>query len=346
MVVTIEGKIFVQVLSEILKSSGKTLLNFAIDSARELIDLQVFDIYTSETGIPCKVIDAADSVTDYSVNFSNVLKVLEEDSPVELDFSDTALTVRQKSFEGIFLREYEARQSYPDIRELTPIAFNVKKLQHLIASTLSIGSVLKELKVTENDPMFSNTKFYAIYSSICLMDVLDFPELCLPFSCLKDVVYKLTEDSVMYFIPEKNIVMFKTKKYRYWVSTSQYNMDAESIKAIEKKYSECKEIATMSLAKETDRLKTVSAAFPVQRAILSIHENGYSVSINTGSMNITIGPGKGLPLCSINTTTGTLATISKIFKDVGEITVMKGVNCLCLQQKNSTKNLLVFGMVW
>ena len=346
MVVTVEGKVFTKLIRDVVKTTGKTLINFSVDEAKSKIDIQVFDIYTTETSIACHIIERDEPVTDFSVSLSTVLVVVEEDSPVQLTFKDTALTIEQKSFEGMFLREYEARQQFPNKAELVFTEVNANRLKYLVSSSLAISPVLKELKITENDPMFSGGLYYTIYSSICFTDKFEFPETCLPFSSLKAVVYKLGESAEMCYIKERNIIVFVYGDYSYWINTTQYNMNAEDINAIQKKYSECKEITTVSLVKEVERLKAVSSAFPIQKAILSIYENSYSVSVNTGIMNISIGNGKGAALCSITTTTGTLATISKLFKDVEEITVKKGVNCLCLQQKNSAKSLMVFGMVW
>lgn len=284
---------------------------------------------------------------DLSFYLTKVIHVLTEEEDITMVFSKEAIYIEQGTFSGIFIKEYEARRDFPAYSEEDLTKCSADRLKYLISCASSLSGIYKELKVYETDPVFVNNTFYAnatANSNIVFFEHCEFPLCCIPMKSLKETVYTFPKEIRFKYFKDINVFLFKSDKFEYWIPTTDYNIEGNTISVIDKMVKECKPVTTINIHKFVDRLKLVADSFPNKRIDFSIGKASYQVKVSLNEANLSIGDEINSFICNITMTTATLNAISKIYGDDEFVEVLRGDRCILLQV-NGSKRLLISALI-
>ena len=310
------------------------------------LKIQILNEYTICYEFDITSLDNDYTPIDISFYLTKVIHVLTDDE-ITITFSTEAVYIEQGTFSGIFVKEYEARREFPNISSLELVTMETGRLKYLVSSALSMSGIFKELKVYETDPVFINGKFYAnatANSNIVFIDDIKFPTCCIPIKSLREVIYTFAKDFKYNYLKEMNTFVFLSGKYVYWVPTTDYNIEGNTITAIDKLISRCNEITEIRLKPYVDRIKIVADAFPSKRLQLVIGEKSFKLNVNLNEANLQVGEEINKYICSLSVTTATLSTICKLFNEEEIVKVSRGENCIILHNPYG-KKLLISAMI-
>lgn len=341
MKVKIKGRDLVGILSTFV-GNNKIMFNFKIK--QDKLDIQVLEDYTAETAIECQVIEGPIMGDDVSVWITNASLTLLPQYDIIVDINDIYVEFKQGINSCRFNREYEARREFPsvDVSLLKP-AFS-DRLKYLTHSAVSCNPLAKELSISPPDPQFSNGKFYLDYKQTFFIESISYPEMCIPLNSLRSVAFKLDKDSKYMLLKEYDTVLFVSGDYKFWVPINNYNLECNRINAVDRIMTDCKEITSVSFKQFIGQINTIVQAFPKQNITISFGEGVFRVAVSSNSAQVIIGDLLGTPIVSTEITSAQLSVISKLFKDDDEISIKRGVNCLCLSKNE--KNLLISSLLY
>lgn len=341
MKVEVEAKYLVSLFSDFVRNN-KVMFNFKVDG--KTIDVQMIGDYTACTNIPVKSLDNDYTVIDASFWVTKAIAVMDSDKPVTILFSDAVVFMEQDTFSSTFVKEHEERRNYPDPSsfELKPAYAN--RLKYLTHSVVSCNGLAKELSISDPDPVFANNKFYADYRQTFFIESMQYPELCIPLSTLREFAYKLDEDAEFCYLQDLNTVYFRSKDYDFWVPTNNYNISGSVINAIDRKLLECKKVTDLCFTDYVDKLSIIAGAFPKQKMSFLIGDGVFSISVNNNDVQCTVGEKMNNSLIGLSLTSGQVAVIAKLFKEDESVECLRGGNCICL--RSGEKNMLIAGMIY
>lgn len=341
MVIEIEARNLTSLFNDFI-GNNKVMFNFKTDG--RVVDVQVLDDYTACTTFECKSLDNDFTTIDISVWVTKFIMVLNSKEPIRFTITDAALFIEQSTFYCTLLREYEARREYPDSSQFVLRELAVGRLKYLIHSTQSSTPLAKELALSEPDPMFVNDRYYVDYKQTFFIDSFEFPAHCIPFSTLKSFAYKLKDGAKFCDLPEVNTVYFQSGKYEFWIPTTDYNINASLISAIDKKYAECMTLTDIKFVEYKDRLSVLSSAFPKTKMVFAVGPNAFNIGVDTSTAHMLVGYQLQKSLLSFNVTSAQLDVIVKLFGDEDKVEILRGANCICLRSR--TKILLISVMIY
>lgn len=341
MIVKVSGSRLCKVLTDFVRSS-KVMFNFRCNGNK--MDIQILNEYTVLTSIPVESLDNDFREQDISVYLTKAINILSKDDDVIFTFNEACLNIEQGAFSCMFIREFEARREYPDtsMYMLLPLGM---KLKYLVSSVVGMGSLSKELKVLEPDPIILRDHFYQKYPSTVFRDTYEFPGCSIALKTLKDIVYRLDDKAVYHYDEQTSIIYIKDKDYNIWIPTADYNVSGNQISAIDKKIEECKPCTTIKIKDYLYRFKVMTDAYPAQKLVLTIGEESVRVALNVTNANLTVGDDISTYLFSMNITSAQLSVICKLFGEEDSIEILRGGNAICLRS-DKTKNLLIVGTIF
>ena len=341
MVIEIEARNLTSLFNDFV-GNNKVMFNFKTDG--KMVDVQVLDDYTACTSFECNSLDNDFAVVDISVWITKFIKVLNHKEPIRFTITDAALFIEQSTFYCTLLREYEARRELPDSSAFTAKEVQVGRLKYLVHATQGATPLAKELALSEPDPMFVNDRYYVDYKQTFFIDSFDFPAHCIPFSTLKNFAYKLKDGATYCDLPDLNAVYFHTGKYEFWVPTTDYNINASLISAIDKKYAECTAVTKVKFVEYKDRLIVLSSAFPKTKMVFAVGPEAFNIGVDTNTAHMLVGYQLTKALLSFNVTSAQLDVIVKMFGDEDNVEILRGASCICLRSR--TKILLISVMIY
>lgn len=339
--VEVEAKYLVRLFSDFVRNT-KVMFNFKVDG--RTIEAQMLGDYTACVSIPVKSLDNDFNVINASFWVTKAIGVMDRDKPVTILFSDAVVFMEQETFSSTFVKEHEERRTFPESATLTLKSAFANRLKYLAHSAISCMCLSKELSIADPDPVFSNGRYYIDYRQTFFIENMEYPEMCIPMSTLRDFAFKLDEKAEYAYIPDLNVVYFKSNEYEFWIPTSNYNISASIISAIDRKLSDCVKVTDLCFTEYVDKLQVVAGAFPKQKMAFLVGDGKFSVSVNNNDVQCTVGEKMDKSILGLNLTSGQISAIAKIFKDDENVECLRGGNCICL--KSGEKNMLIAGMIY
>ena len=341
MVIQFEPRVLINMFDDFVGNT-KVMFNFKTDG--KTMSIQMLDDYTAVRDIEVQSIDHDTKEVDISVWVTKFIHVMNRDEYVRFTINDAALFIEQNTFNCTLLREYESRREFQEIDESLLAHSFPGRLKYLTHNGIACTPLAKELSIADPDPMFTNDKFYMSYMQTAYVDSMKYPELCIPFSTLRSFVFKLDEEAKYLYIPDKNIVYYRTKDYEFWVPTTNYNINNNIVLSLDKKIAECREVTTVLFKPYVEKMNVVASAFPKQKLTFAVGTETFAVSADTNNAHIQVGYEMKDMLLSLSITSAQLSVMMKLFGDDEKVSIKKGVGCLCLNQ--GSKNMLIAGMIY
>ena len=340
MVINVNPKPLVSLFSDFVKNS-KIMFNFKTDGQK--LYIQVLSDYTVTVTIPVESVDGDFSTTAISVWVTKCIHILNDDEYIHITINEAALIIEQSTFNCVMLREYEARRDLPDMNgvELKPAFAN--RLKYLAHASLSCMGMARELSIADPDPVFTNGKFYMHYNQAAFIDNINYPQMCIPFSTMRDFVYKLDAKAQYAYLQDLNMLYLQSGGYEFWVPTVNFNINNNVITTLDKELAGSTEITTLSIKNYKDKFSIIADSFPKQQLSVSVGEHQIAIAASANNYNVGIGDKITRQLATFKVTSAQLATIAKLFDDE-EISIRKGVGCICL--KSGEKALMIAGVVY
>ena len=341
MKVLVKAKPLKQVFSDFL-SGRKVMFNFKCDGKK--LYIQILEDFIVNCWLEVESLDNDYSTIDVSCYITKVVNILGDDD-ITLELTEQNIRLTQSDFSYVLIKEFEGRRDYEVPTDAIFEKANISRLKYLMRCATSMSTISKELKVFESDPIFRGGNFYQKYNSTAFRESFNFPECSINMSTVKAIIFKLSDDTTYYHYHERNMIVFKSYDYVIWVPLITYNSKGNELNAVDSKISECKECAKINLYNYLDKLKIVKDTNPSTKIGFTIGSNGFTLSLDTTNVHLTIGNALTDYICTISMTTAQLATMCAIFNEDEIVTVLRGENCLCLRT-GKTRNLLILGMLF
>lgn len=340
MKITVNAKAFTKIFRDFVKNR-KVMMNFKITG--DILNIELMEEYTVCYPIKVKV-DSVDQYTEISTFVDKTINVLTEDEDVVITIAESVINISQGAFYTTLVKEYEARREFVDTTSLELKNAYANRLKYLTHCAVSCMGMAKELGFSDPDPVFTCGKFYMDYQQAFLVEHMEYPECCVTLSILRDFVYKLDDNAVFAHLPDLSMLYFRTQFYEFWVPTVNYNIDGNTIAAVNKKMAELVPVTKIKLTDYAQRLQILTSAFPKKQFTIAIGEGEFNVSITSNTTYATVGNSISKYLLSKHITSAQLDTVLKLFKDDEEVEILRGGNCLCLQ--SGEKSMLIAGMIF
>lgn len=340
MKITVNAKAFTKIFRDFVKNR-KVMMNFKITG--DILNIELMEEYTVCYPIRVKV-DLVDQYTEISTFVDKTINVLTEDEDVVITIAESVINISQGAFYTTLVKEYEARREFVDTTSLELKNAYANRLKYLTHCAVSCMGMAKELGFSDPDPVFTGGKFYMDYQQAFLVEHMEYPECCITLSILRDFVYKLDDNAVFTHLPDLSMLYFRTQFYEFWVPTVNYNIDGNTIAAVNKKMSELVPVTKIKLTDYAQRLQILTSAFPKKQFTIAIGDGEFNVSITSNTTFATVGNSISKYLLSKHITSAQLDTVLKLFKDDEEVEILRGGNCLCLQ--SGEKSMLIAGMIF
>lgn len=340
MKITVNAKAFTKIFRDFVKNR-KVMMNFKITG--DILNIELMEEYTVCYLIKVKV-DSVDQYTEISTFVDKTINVLTEDEDVVITIAESVINISQGAFYTTLVKEYEARREFVDTTSLELKNAYANRLKYLTHCAVSCMGMAKELGFSDPDPVFTGGKFYMDYQQAFLVEHMEYPECCVTLSILRDFVYKLDDNAVFAHLPDLSMLYFRTQFYEFWVPTVNYNIDGNTIAAVNKKMAELVPVTKIKLTDYAQRLQILTSAFPKKQFTIAIGDGEFNVSITSNTTYATVGNSISKYLLSKHITSAQLDTVLKLFKDDEEVEILRGGNCLCLQ--SGEKSMLIAGMIF
>lgn len=328
MIVKVNPGHLMKVFSDFITGNKKVMFNFETDG--RTLSVQMLGDYTATCDMPVESVDGDYIKTDISVWVGRFIHVMSKDEMVQFNINDAVLNVTQSTFNCTLLREYEGRRELPDISGIELSNAYAKRLKFLAHMCVSTSCMAKELSIANPDPVFAGKRFYLNYNQSAYVDKMDYPEVCLPESSMRDFVFKLDDRAKYAYLKLYDMMYFHAINYDFWVPTVNYNINGTVIQKLDQKLDGSKLITKIKLADYKDKLNIMSAAFPKQKLGFAVGEGAFTVLANGTTTNVFVGMPIVETLATTMITSAQLQAIVKIFGEDEEVEVRKGVGCLCL----------------
>lgn len=340
MVLEFEGKTLTTLFSNFVKNS-KVMFNF--DFRGNAVDVQMLEDYTMCTTLPCKVISTTDN-KEIAFWVTNAVHTLVPDYPVTVTIYDGLIEFKQGINSCKFNKEYEAKREFPsyELSELRNLSGD--RLKYLVSSSLSCNPMAKELGIPVPDPQFSYGRYYMDYNQAFFIESINFPECSISFASLRAIAYYLNNETDYVYIREKDVILFLTEEYSFWVPVNNYNLEGNRINSINKILNDCTPVTQIVIKDYVRQIDALVAAFPKQFISLSIGDSLFKLSASSGYAQVAVGNLPNNGMLNIEITTSQLSTFSKLFKGEESIEILRGVNCLCM--RSGEKNFLVSNLIY
>lgn len=340
MKITVNAKAFTKIFRDFVKNR-KVMMNFKV--VGDILNIELMEEYT--VCYPIKVrVDQVDQYTEISTFVDKTINVLTDDEDIEIVIAESVINISQGTFYTTLVKEYEARREFVDTSSLELKNAYANRLKYLTHCAVSCMGMAKELGFTDPDPVFTGGKFYMDYQQAFLVEHIDYPECCITLSILRDFVYKLDDNALFAYLAELNMLYFRTLCYEFWVPTVNYNIDGNTISAVNKKMAELVPVTRLKFTEFVQRLQILTSAFPKKQFTITIGDGEFNVSITSNTTYATVGKPINKYLLSKHITSAQLDTVLKLFKDDEEVEILRGGNCLCL--RSGEKNMLIAGMIF
>ena len=340
MKITVNAKAFTKIFRDFVKNR-KVMMNFKITG--DILNIELMEEYTVCYPIRVKV-DSVDQYTEISTFLDKTINVLTEDEDIVITIAESVINISQGAFYTTLVKEYEARREFVDTTSLELKNAYANRLKYLTHCAVSCMGMAKELGFSDPDPVFTGGKFYMDYQQAFLVEHMEYPECCVTLSILRDFVYKLDDNAVFAHLPDLSMLYFRTQFYEFWVPTVNYNIDGNTIAAVNKKMAELVPVTKIKLTDYAQRLQILTSAFPKKQFTIAIGDGEFNVSITSNTTYATVGNSISKYLLSKHITSAQLDTVLKLFKDDEEVEILRGGNCLCLQ--SGEKSMLIAGMIF
>lgn len=327
MVVQVDPRPLAKLFNDFV-GNNKVMFNFKLNGRS--MDVQVLNDYTVTTTIPVESIDNDFSEVDISVWITKFIHVMAKDEMVQMTVNDAVLYIEQSEFDYTLLREYESRRELPVLGDIDLQQIFTGRMKYLAHVAVSCSAMAKELSISDPDPMFTGGRVYLNYNQAAFINSIEFPQVCVPISTFRDFVFRLGDKAQWVYLEDKDIIYYKSGQYEFWVPVTNYNINNNVIKTLDKKLASSTEITSVSFGKYREKLLIVAGAFPKQKMLMSFGDKSLAVMVNGNNSNVSAGDKLTDILASLAITTAQLTSIVKVFGDDEEVQVKKGVGCLCL----------------
>lgn len=339
MVIKVNPKQLRSVFTDFVKN--KTLFNFKTDG--KTLDIQVLENYTVTTSMPVESVDGDFKETDISFWVTKCIHVLNDEDDIKITINEAALVIEQGAFNCVMLREYEARRELPTLANVELKPAYAKRLKYITHAGVSCMCMARELSIADPDPVFVNEKCYFHYNQAALIAGIRYPQMSIPFSTLRSFSYHIGEDAVYAYLAENETFYIESQIYKFWIPVINYNINNNVVKTLDNRLEQSTEITKLTIKDYRDKFAIIADAFPKQKLQVAIGDGTISISASANNYNVMVGSKINNPLALFMITSAELSAISKLF-DEDEISVRKGVGCVCLM--SSDKVLLIAATVY
>lgn len=340
MVIEVNPRVLTQMFGDFVKNS-KVMFNFKTNG--RYLEIQMLGDYTVTTSFDVKSLDGDYTEQDITVWVTKCVHILNKDEYIRITITDAQMLIEQSVFSCVMLREYESRRSFPDISGIQLLDAQAERLRALMAMSMAGLGMAKELSISPPDPMFVRGNMYMYYHQAAIVASINYPEISIPFSTLRDFVGKLDKHATYAYLKQEEVMYFHSECYDFWIPVINYNINAEVVNNLDKRLLEASTITKVSFNGYKEKLLTIADTFPKQQVNMGLGSGNFIVNVSTNSHNVSIGNAIGDSGIAFNITSAQLASIAKLFGEE-EITVKKGVRCICLSSVQKT--LILAGVTY
>ena len=340
---SVDSKELTKIFNNFIKT-GKVMFNFKTDGNSLSIQLLSDFIMTRE--IDCTYLDGAKREYELSAYVNSFCHVINEEEPVVLEFSDTMIRLTQGTFVYTLLKEHEARKDLIEVDETQYKSILANRLKYLLSLTSKLEPIAKELKIMPVDPIIMDGVYAVHYSNIALIEKIDIEDMCIPYSVLKRVVPVLSAKSEYIRIPEKELVVVRSGKSLFYLSTANYNLKGGSIAALKNKIEDTKKVGEFSISGISNKLSLCTSIMNKQHFYISVKgkQLEFAIQSNDSSAAIKIGAPLDRPDFTMGLSAAKVNVINNLFKEKDVFDICKAPNCLALVSENLT--LLISGILY
>lgn len=317
---------------------------FCFMFSKSVITVQYLSVYTAETSLSILTDNIEEDKFNITFYATKSILALNDNEDVTIDANEETITFKQGKTSITYMKEYELPKELPDLNEIEFTKISSGRLKYLSHMASQFTSIAKELKVYASDPTFIDNYFYVGYQNCAFFDSFEFPTCCLSVNTMRSVIFKFGDNVQYAYVKDKELLIFATKKYVFYLPTNNTTINRADISADVHSVDSMQPVTKINVKSYVEDINRITSIFDKTLLLLAFGNGQMSIVHDDIASYVHTGSNIERALCSLKVSTGQLGIISKIFGEDEEVEVLKGVNVLCLRAR--TKNLLIAGVIY
>jgi len=328
-------------VSTLLQGEKKAAVNFRLKEDRLL--LQVNKGIVIEKGV--RAFWEGQEKIDITVAIDGAMNLLNDEIPmVDLSFDQDMLRITQNLFQYDAIRLPEQAVDIPEV--LAWKRLGIEDVRDIASASVYMDEVGRTLGETSAAIDIYEGVAYIIYSNTAFMCHTSLPNLRMTAESVRGLRKALTGDTAEYsFAWEQGLFVVQQDGVQILVTALR-----ENVEVVDSVLHSCDSRKQMllgeyDLTRYAEAIHFISSAYKKVLIDLSVCKGGVGIFVESPSTHFVVGDVKDI-LCSIRLNTAQLACIGKFFGKCRNVSIRKGGNCLCLEDKQGKKTLVLAGMIY
>lgn len=340
MFVRVSGNEFATVIERIAPSNETVYFKVM----NNMLYLQAHGVLIYDARIPILDCDAEGASLSYSAVLDKALSLLNKKEDITITVNGEILFIEQESFSYTADKSYEDRVDTRSFELNYDIGYSKEQLRGLVASCRALDTVVRTLGVAFGPVSIKDGYAYPTSSSTAMVVPSDLPNMKISKEILSKINSAVSAGKFNLCTIDGSTIYFKINENEV-VSTSIGEPSDEAVESITTLVQECKGVTSIALSRYNEEIQKIVSIYPKTLTNFGITENGISIYVDNINTKITYGD-TGRIILGIKISTAQLSVIQRMFGECTGVEVLKGVNVLCLQQKNLDKKLMIAGLVY
>lgn len=331
---------FKESVNALLQGEKKAAVNFRLKEGGLL--LQVNKGVVIEKGV--KALWDGQQKVDITVALDGSINLLNEKIPmVDLAFDQDMLRITQELFQYDALRLPEQAVEIPEI--VTWKKLSIEDVRDIASASTYLEEVGRSLGETSAAIDIYKGMAYVIYSNTAFMCPTTLPDLRMTAESVRGLRKALVGSTGEYnFLEEQGLFIARQDGVRTLVTALRENV--EMVDSVLRSCNPSRQVllGKYDLTRYAEAIRFIGSAYRRVLLELSVCKGSVGIFVESPSAHFVVGDVKDIQ-CSIRLNTAQLACIGKIFGQCRKVSIRRGENCLCLEDRQWGKTLVLSGMI-
>lgn len=331
---------FKESVNTLLQGEKKAAVNFRLRG--DTLLLQVNKGIVIEKGV--KAAGEGQQEIDITVALDGAINLLNDDIPVvDLTFDQGMLRITQEFFQYDALRLLEQAVDFPEV--FTWQKLGMEDFRSIASASVYLEEIGRTLGETSAAVSIHKGMVYIIYSNTAFICRTALPNMCMTAESVKGLRKALTGGTPVYnFVEERGLFIVKQGDAKILVTALRENVEAvyNVLRVCDRNRQMF--LGEYDLTRYAEAIHFISSAYKKVLLDLSVCRGDIGIFVESPSAHFVVGGVKDIQ-CNIRLNTAQLACIGKLFGQCRQVGIWKGDNCLCLENKQWGKTLVLAGMI-
>lgn len=267
------------------------------------------------------------------------------DEPVTITKTEELLIITQSNFEYSATVGYETRiQSNAYTCECSE-PFPKGVVSSLVLDCKTLDGLARDLGMHYAPINIHNGQAYVLYSNTGLVEDVGLKDMCIGSDVLAKVLSIIGKREATYYVDYQRSVMYVKCSESEVIVVNITDVNKRTVETALNYVNAVMEVTDVDMTKYNDVFTLISQLYTKTLLDLSVCDKELAVYIGSATKQFRTGF-NSLPLFTLKMSTSQLSALCKMFGKFNNVSVKRGDNKVCLEQKTLRKQLLISGLLY